>query len=487
MIKDTPIIFEKSIPGRVGASLPMLDVPETSLNSVFPSHLLRTSEPDLPEVPEPEVVRHYTNLSVKNHHVDRDLYPLGSCTMKYNPKINDALAGLCGFAGLHPLQSDESSHGALRIVWELEQALLRMTGMSRATLQPSAGAQGEFVGALLMSRYHEMKQQKRRYILIPETAHGTNPATVKLAGFETCVVKSDSRGRVDLEDLKTKVNDETAGMMLTQPNTLGLFEDRIQDITRIVHERDGIMYMDGANLNALVGVAKPADMGFDITHINLHKTFSTPHGGGGPGSGPIAVVEKLVPYLPAPMIEERPDSRLFWNYDIPDSIGPIHSFFGNFGILVRAWAYIKTMGESGLRGMTKNAILNANYLKARISEKYDVPYTEGTMHEFVISGEKQKKQGTRVLDIAKMLLDHGFHAPTVYFPLLIPEAMMMEPTETESMETLDRFADSLLDIDRMVKDQPELLETAPLNTPVQRLDETLANRNPDLKWEADKV
>ena len=482
MIKNTPVLNKISKPGRSGCQLPALDVPETELEKYIPKTLLRQELPRLPEVAEPEVVRHFVNLSVKNHHVDRDFYPLGSCTMKYNPKVNDTIASLCGFSQLHPDQDTSGTQGALALVWELEQMLCKMTGMTRATLQPVAGAQGEFVGALIMSAYHHHRGEERQFILIPETAHGTNPATVRLAGFKTRVLKSDSRGRVDLDDLKSKLDDQVAGMMLTQPNTLGLFEDNISEITQLVHEMGGLMYMDGANLNALVGLSKPVDMGFDITHINLHKTFSTPHGGGGPGAGPIAVVESLVPYLPVPMIERVENGTYTLNRKYPHTIGPIHSYFGNFGILVRAWAYIKTLGDSGVCEMSRQAILNANYLKSRLQENYHIPHSDGTMHEFVISGTRQKERGMRVLDLAKALLDYGYHAPTVYFPLNVPEAMMVEPTETESKETLDNFADALLELDRLIDTDPESIQSAPHSTPVRRLDETRANRQPDLRW-----
>jgi glycine dehydrogenase subunit 2 len=481
MSKTASIIFDKSVKGRMGVKLPKTDVPEISLNDNIDANLLRSEFAELPELTEPEILRHFINLSTKNHHVDKDFYPLGSCTMKYNPKINDALASLPGFSNIHPDQPESSIQGALQLMYELEEMLIEITGMDRVTLQPSAGSQGEFVGILMMKKYHESKGEKRKYIIIPETAHGTNPASVILGGFKTRQVKSDDRGRVDIEDLKSKIDDEVAGMMLTQPNTLGLFEDNIEEICKAIHQVDGIMYMDGANLNALVGLSRPADMGFDITHINLHKTFSTPHGGGGPGSGPIAVVDKLVPYLPIPMIDKVDDGyKLSFGDD--RSIGRIHSFFGNFGILVRAYVYIKMLGVEGLNEMTRKAILNANYLKSRLDKYYDIPFSEGTMHEFVASGVKQKSKGIKVLDIAKSLLDYGFHAPTIYFPINIPEAMMVEPTESETKETLDRFADALIEIDELILSNPEKLTDAPISTPVQRLNETKANREPDLRW-----
>ncbi len=481
-MSDSRVIFEKSVKGRMGVALPKSDVPEISLSDSISPELLRETPAKLPEVSEPQVVRHYVNLSIKNHHVDKDFYPLGSCTMKYNPKINDALASLPGFANIHPHQSVENVQGALHIMFELEQMLLKITGMSEATLQPSAGSQGEFAGILIMKKYHKKNGEKRKYIIIPETAHGTNPASVSLGGFKPREVKSDNRGRVDLEDLKSKLDDEVAGMMLTQPNTLGLFEDQIEEISDAVHNVGALMYMDGANMNAVVGLCKPAEMGFDIIHINLHKTFSTPHGGGGPGSGPIAVVEKLVPFLPIPKLIKNENGKYNWKSDIPDSIGRLHTFFGNFGILVRAYVYIRMLGDEGLKSMTRNAIINANYLKNKLKDVYNIPFTEGTLHEFVASGINQKAKGVKALDIAKALLDYGFHAPTIYFPNNVPEAMMIEPTESETKETLDRFIEVMLKINDNINVDPDLIREAPITTPVTRLDETKANRELDLRW-----
>ena len=481
-MSDSRVIFEKSVKGRMGISMPRIDVPEVSLSDSIPPELLRETSANLPEVSEPQVVRHYVNLSVKNHHVDKDLYPLGSCTMKYNPKINDALASLPGFANIHPHQPVENVQGALHIMYELEQMLLKITGMSAATLQPSAGSQGEFSGLLIMKKYHEQNGENRKYIIIPETAHGTNPASVSLGGFKAREVKSDNRGRVDFEDLKSKLDDEVAGMMLTQPNTLGLFEDQIEVISEEVHKVGALMYMDGANMNAVVGLCKPAEMGFDIIHINLHKTFSTPHGGGGPGAGPIAVVEKLAPFLPIPKLIKDDNGKYNWISDLPDSIGRLHSFFGNFGILVRAYVYIKMLGDSGLKSMTRVAIINANYLKNKLKDAYNIPFTEGTLHEFVASGVFQKAKGVKALDIAKALLDYGFYAPTIYFPNNVPEAMMIEPTESETKETLDRFVSALLEINEKINSDPDLIRDAPMTTPVIRLDETKANRELDLRW-----
>ena len=481
-MSDSRVIFEKSVKGRMGGSLSNNDVPETLITDTISPELLRDSPANLPEVSEPQVVRHYVNLSVKNHHVDKDLYPLGSCTMKYNPKINDAVASLPGFANIHPHQPVKNVQGALHIMYELEQMLLKITGMSAATLQPSAGSQGEFAGILIMKKYHEKNNENRKYIIIPETAHGTNPASVSLGGFKAREVKSDNRGRVDFEDLKSKLDDEVAGMMLTQPNTLGLFEDQIEAISEEVHKVGALMYMDGANMNAVVGLCKPAEMGFDIIHLNLHKTFSTPHGGGGPGAGPIAVVEKLAPFLLIPKLIKDDNGKYNWISDLPDSIGRLHSFFGNFGILVRAYVYIKMLGDSGLKSMTRVAIINANYLKNKLKDAYNIPFTEGTLHEFVVSGVLQKAKGVTALDIAKALLDYGFYAPTIYFPNNVPEAMMIEPTESETKETLDRFVSALLEINEKINSDPDLIRDAPMTTPVIRLDETKANRELDLRW-----
>jgi len=481
-MSDSKVIFERSVQGRKGVSLPKSDVPEVKLTDSISQDLLRKQPANLPEVSEPQVVRHYVNLSVKNHHVDKDFYPLGSCTMKYNPKINDALASLPGFRDIHPDQPIETVQGALHIIYELKHMLLKITGMSDATLQPSAGSQGEFAGILIMKKYHEKTGNNRKYIIIPETAHGTNPASVTLGGFEPCEVKSDDRGRVDIDDLNSKLNGDVAGMMLTQPNTLGLFEDQIEKISKAVHNHGGLMYMDGANLNAVIGLCKPADMGFDIMHINLHKTFSTPHGGGGPGSGPIAVVEKLAEFLPIPRIIKNRAGLYNWVTDCPESIGRLHTFYGNFAILIRAYVYIRMLGENGLKSMSRNAIINANYLKYCLKDIFDIPFSEGTLHEFVASGVKQKEKGVKVLDIAKALLDYGFHAPTIYFPNNLPEAMMIEPTESETRETLDRFAEALLEINTLINTDPEQVRRAPIKTPVSRLDETKANRELNLRW-----
>ena len=403
--------------------------------------------------------------------------------MKYNPKINDKVAQMQGFAGIHPYQPVETVQGALHLLYELEKMLCKITGMSAVTLQPNAGSQGELLGIFLMKKYHDSNNEKRKYILVPDTAHGTNFSSIVIGGFKTRVIQSDRRGRVDINDLKNKLDQNVAGLMLTQPNTLGLFEDQIEEISDSVHKIGGLMYMDGANLNALVGLCKPVTMGFDIVHINLHKTFSTPHGGGGPGSGPIGVIKELKKYLPIPRISINNNNKYYWNDDFPNSVGHIHSFYGNFSILVRAYVYIKTLGDTGLKDMNRNAIINANYIKNCLMDHYDIPYHDGTLHEFVASGVKQKNKGVKVLDIAKALLDYGFHAPTIYFPGVIPEAMMIEPTESESKETLDRFIETMIEIDKLIDKNPENIINTPINTPVKRLDETKANRELDLRWE----
>ena len=486
MIKDTPIIFSKSIKGKKGCTIPKSDVPKYELSKYLKSQFIRKDKALLPEVSEPEVMRHFVNLSVKNHHIDKDIFPLGSCTMKYNPKINEQIASQNQFSGIHPNQSDKYSQSALQVIYDLEDMLKKITGMAAFTLQPSAGSQGEFVGLLLIHKYHDLKNNDKNIILIPESAHGTNPASVILAGYTPVELATDKRGRIDIDDLKSKINDNVAGLMLTQPNTLGLFEDQISLIADLIHKVDGLMYMDGANLNALIGLVKPTDMGFDITHINLHKTFSTPHGGGGPGSGPIGVIDKLKDMLPYPLVEKN-DNEYNWNYKIPNSIGKIHSYNGNFGILVRAFVYIKMLGEEGVKKMTKHAILNANYIKKCLSDKYDIPFSNGTLHEFVISATKQKERGVKALDIAKALLDYGFYAPTIYFPTNVPESIMIEPTESEDKETLDRFISAMIEIDQMIDSDKDKVINAPFKTPVSRLDETKANRELDLRWKKNEL
>ena len=477
----TPIIFTQSKDGRKGFSIPDNGISEFDIRKLIDKKYLRNKVANLPQVSEPQIARHFVNLSVKNHHVDRNFYPLGSCTMKYNPKINDSVAMLDSFANIHPDQNYESIQGVLKVLYDLGKYLCEITGMSSVTLQPSAGSQGELVGLLLMKKYHEIKGNKnKKHIIIPKTAHGTNPASVIMSGYQVKQVKSDERGRVCIEHLKELIDDETAGMMLTQPNTLGLFEDQIEKICDRIHDKDGLMYMDGANLNALVGMVNPCEMGFDITHINLHKTFSTPHGGGGPGAGPVAVNSKLEKYLPNPIIDYNQKEYFFKK--LKDSIGKVHSFNGNYGVLIRAYVYILSLGKEGLRDVSRKAVLNANYLKHLLMDNYDVPFKDGTMHEFVISAEKQKRKDLKALDIAKNLLDYGFHAPTVYFPTNIIESIMIEPTETETKETLDDFAGIMRFLDDNIDSQLAYFKEAPYKTPVRRLDETKANRELDVRW-----
>ena len=471
------LIFDLSREGRRGYSLSGNDCPELPLESILPSKFLRKAPADLPEVPESEVVRHFVRLSNLNHHVDKNMYPLGSCTMKYNPKINDYTCDLPGFSALHPLQPAATTQGALQLMYELAEMLREIAGMAAVTLQPAAGAHGELTGILLIKKYHEAQGgAKRHKLLVVDSAHGTNPASAALAGYEIISVKGNADGRTDLEDLRQKLDSDVAALMLTNPNTIGLFEKDIQQMAKMVHDNGSLLYMDGANMNALLGITRPGDMGFDVMHYNLHKTFSAPHGGGGPGSGPVGVSEKLVPYLPVPIIEKEGTTYKL-SYDRPESIGRMMNFYGNFAVLVRAYTYIRMLGPDGLRRVSENAIINANYLLSLLLESYDLPYPKPVMHEFCLSGDRQKKAyGVRTLDIAKRLLDYGFHAPTIYFPLIVSEALMIEPTETESKETLDVFAEALLSIAREAATTPEVVLAAPVTTPVKRLDEAMASR-----------
>lgn len=474
-----PVIFELSSPGREGVSLPDNDVFEEPVERLLPSTFLREDLP-LPEVAEIDVVRHFTRLSQKNFAIATVFFPLGSCTMKYNPMVHEEIARDPGWWGLHPYQPESTCQGALRLLKELEAFLCEIGGMDAVTLQPSAGAQGELVGLLLIRAYlRSQGQSHRKKVLVPQSAHGTNPATAARCGYEIVEVKSDARGRVDLADLDRQMDDTVAALMLTNPNTLGLFEDQMRTIAEMVHGRGGQMYCDGANLNAILGYARPGDMGFDVMHFNVHKTFSTPHGAGGPGAGPVAVKKHLEPFLPIPRIKETSEG-LVWDYDYPQSIGKIHPFYGNFMVLVRAYAYIRTLGPA-LRKVAEDAVLNANYLLYLLKEVYPTPYPGPCMHEFVVTANPLKRQkGIRALDIAKRLLDYGFHPPTIYFPLIVPEALMIEPTETESQETLSAYAQALLQI---AEEDPETVRNAPYTTPVLRLDEARAAREPNLQWE----
>lgn len=483
MQPEQTLIFEISRQGRTGYNLPTPTVPEIDVESLLPTSMIRQEAAALPEVSELDVVRHYTALSTRNHGVDSGFYPLGSCTMKYNPKVNEDMARLPGFAHIHPLQPIESVQGALELMIDLQEQLAEITGMDLVTLQPAAGAHGEWTGLMLIKAFHEHNGDvARTKVLVPDSAHGTNPASAVVAGFDTVTVKSNERGLVDLDDLRAKVGPDTAALMLTNPNTLGLFEADILEIATIVHEAGGKLYYDGANSNAILGIARPGDMGFDVVHLNLHKTFTGPHGGGGPGSGPVGVKQDLVPFLPAPIVT-RGAEGVTLDYDRPLSIGRIKPFYGNFGINVRAYSYIKTMGAEGLTRVSREAVLNANYMFARLKEAFDVPYDTYCKHEFVLSGKRQKALGVRTLDIAKRLLDFGYHPPTIYFPLNVEECIMIEPTETESKETLDAFCDAMLQIAKEAEENPEIVQTAPHTTIVKRLDETLAARKPVLVYE----
>lgn len=472
-----PLIFDLSRPSMRCGYMPVSDVPD---DIPLPSAELLRDDLPLPQVAESEVVRHFVNLSVLNHHVDKGFYPLGSCTMKYNPKVNETLASLPGFAGLHPSQPVSTVQGALKLMVELENWLKEISGLGAVTLQPAAGSHGELTGIFIVRKYHESRNDKRTKVLIPDSAHGTNPASIAMAGYEVVTIPSNSRGRVNLSLLKEALGPDVAALMVTNPNTAGVFEEEIDEVAKAVHEVGALLYMDGANLNSLVGLARPGDMGFDILHINLHKTFSTPHGGGGPGSGPVAVRADLEQFLPVPRIKARADGSLDWDYNRPNSVGRMHGWYGNFGMHIRALAYMKSLGTEGLKNMTETAILNANYLLARLKGAYKLPFDQFCTHEVVFSADNQVERGIKAVDIAKRLLDFGFHAPTINFPLVIHEALMIEPTETETIETLDSFADVMLQIDQESKDNPEMLHQAPITTPVSRFNEAAAARTLDI-------
>jgi glycine dehydrogenase subunit 2 len=475
-----PLIFEEGLPGRPGLPLPECDVPRADA-SALPEAMRRRAPAAWPEVSEPQVVRHFTRLSHLNYCIDTHFYPLGSCTMKHNPKINDRVALLPDFAGLHPLRPHQLSQGILEILFETERWLKELCGMDVFTLQPSAGAQGELTGILVARAYHESRGETRRQVLIPDSAHGTNPASVALAGLAAVTVKSTADGQVDLDDLTAKLGKDTALVMMTIPSTLGLFEPRIRDIAKRVHDAGALLYMDGANLNALVGLIRPGDLGVDILHVNLHKTFSTPHGGGGPGAGPVGVKRPLEPFLPVPRVVKQ-DGVFRRRLDFPQSIGRVHGFQGNTGVLLRAYCYMRLQGAEGFREMSENAIIAANYLQARLRPLFPKMPKGRCMHEVVVSGEGAFANGVRTLDVAKRLLDHGFYAPTIYFPMIVPEAMMIEPTENESRETLDRFVDAVRLIVEESRTAPDTVKTAPHTTPVRRLDEVKAAREPRLRY-----
>lgn len=480
--QDFPLIFERSKEGRTGYSLPELDVPEEDLQEDLTEDYVRKEAADLPEVSELEIMRHYTGLSNRNYGVDTGFYPLGSCTMKYNPKINEDVARMPGFAHIHPYQDPKTVQGALEMMYDLQASLAEITGMHAFTLQSAAGAQGEWSALMMIRAYHEARDDyQRTKVIVPDSAHGTNPASAAVAGFDAVTVKSNEKGLVDIEDLRRVVGTDTAALMLTNPNTLGLFETEIREMAEIVHSAGGKLYYDGANLNAIMGYTRPGDMGFDAVHLNLHKTFTGPHGGGGPGSGPVGVTEELARYLPKPVLTKKDDMFVF-DHDRPDSIGRIKSYYGNFAINLRAYTYIRTMGAEGLKKVSEYAVLNANYMMRKLEQKYVLPYQQHCKHEFVLSGKRQKKLGVRTLDIAKRLLDYEYHPPTIYFPLNVEEGMMVEPTETESKETLDGFIDAMISIAKEVEDDPELVQEAPYHTIVKRMDETTAARKPILRY-----
>jgi glycine dehydrogenase subunit 2 len=479
---DFPLLFELSQPGRTGYSLPPLDVPETDTTEAFDSAYIRTEPAALPELSELQIIRHYTALSRRNYGVDSGFYPLGSCTMKYNPKINEDIIRMDGFSHVHPYQDPKTAQGALELMFDLQEQLKEITGMYDVSLQPAAGAHGEWAGLMMIRALHEKNgETQRTKVIVPDTAHGTNPASATVAGFEAVTVKSNEQGLVDLDDLRRLVGEDTAALMLTNPNTLGLFEKDILEMAEIVHEAGGKLYYDGANLNAIMGYTRPGDMGFDVVHLNLHKTFTGPHGGGGPGSGPVGVSEELAAFLPKPVVRKQ-DGIVILDEDRPESIGRVKPYYGNFGINVRAYTYIRTMGPEGLKRVSEYAVLNANYMMRRLSEVFELPYTQHCKHEFVLSGRKQKKLGVRTLDIAKRLLDFGYHPPTIYFPLNVEEALMIEPTETEAKETLDSFIDTMLEIAKDAEENPEIVQEAPYTTIVSRMDETTAARKPVLRY-----
>ena len=473
------LIFEKSRAGRRAGRPPHTDLTTPEI----PSELRRAEPPRLPEIAETDLLRHFTELSTRNFGIDTGFYPLGSCTMKHNPRVNERLAALPGFRDLHPLEDEERAQGALRLCVELQEVLAEVTGLDAVSLQPAAGSQGELTGLMLMHAYFSDRgeDEQRRKIVIPDTAHGTNPASVTMAGYELVGVQTDPRGNVDVDDLRTKVDETTAGLMLTNPSTLGLFDENIEEISRIFHDAGALMYYDGANLNAVCGISRPGDMGFEIVHINLHKTFSQPHGGGGPGGGPIAVSERLEPYLPVPAVVRDVDAYRL-DYDRPKSIGKVRGFFGPFGVFVRSYAFIRAYGPA-LREMSEVAVLNANYLLALLRGEYDLPFDRLCMHEFVLSARRLRREhGVSALDVAKRLMDYGFHPPTIYFPLIVPEALMIEPTETEAKETLDAFADAMKTIAREAAEEPELLKQAPQGTVVGRLDEVKAAKRAIVRY-----
>ncbi len=480
--RSESLVFERNSPGKSGAELPPLDVPPVSAQEILGDEFYRPDLDGFPEVSELEVIRHFTRLSTWNYGIDTGLYPLGSCTMKYNPRVNEAVARLEGLATDHPYTPEPLAQGCLKVLWETARCLEEITGMDAVSLQPAAGAQGELTGLLMMRACLEDRGARRKYVLVPDSAHGTNPASATIAGYESRNIKSNAMGCVDLAELRHAMTEEVAGLMLTNPNTLGIFEAEIRQVCEIVHAKGGLVYMDGANMNALVGVARPGTFGVDVMHLNLHKTFSTPHGGGGPGSGPVAVKKILEPYLPAPVVESSPDGALRLNYERPKSIGRVRAFYGNFGMAVRALAYMLAYGPHGLRQVTEDAVLNANYIRTRLKDVFDLPYDLPCMHECVFSDRRQAAKGVRTGDIAKRLIDYGFHPYTVSFPLIVPGAMMIEPTESAGKAELDAFIDALRSIAQEIEEDPQFVLKAPHSTRVSRLDEAAAARKPVLRW-----
>jgi glycine dehydrogenase subunit 2 len=478
---DEPLLFELGSPWRTGFSLPECDVPKTPL----PEDRVR-DDLTLPEVSERDLIRHFTRLSQLNFSIDTGFYPLGSCTMKYNPRVNEEMARLPGFAHIHPYQDEGLVQGALRLMYELQEYLAEIAGLPAVSLQPAAGAHGELTGMLMVRAYHQDRHdRKRRVVLVPDSAHGTNPATAAMCGYRVMTIPSDGRGNIDADILRGRADESIAALMLTNPNTLGLFEERILEVAEIIHGVGALIYCDGANMNALLGIAKPGELGMDILHYNLHKTFSTPHGGGGPGSGATAVSEDLAPFLPLPLVARRETSegtRYYLDYDHPLSIGKVGSFYGNFGVMAKAYTYIRSLGGDGLREVSEHAVLNANYLLSQLKGYYYLPYDRLCLHECVFSGKWQREISVHTLDIAKRLIDLGFHPPTIYFPLIVEEALMIEPTETESVETLDAFISAMRQIAQEVEVDPELVCSAPQRTPVTRLDEVTAARRPNVRW-----
>ncbi len=478
---DHPLLFETTSAGACAVSLSESDVPGCDALEVIGREHVSAAGPDLPEIGELDLVRHYTRLAHRVYSVDANFYPLGSCTMKYNPRINERAAGMPGFAALHPLQNDDDVQGMLELLFRLRSYLEEISGLAEVTLQPAAGAQGEMTGLMLINAYHRSRGENRRKVLAPGSAHGTNPATCTMCGRFACVVKSKSDGRVDLDDLRSQVDDDTAALMLTNPNTVGVFDEQIVDIANILHARGAQLYMDGANMNALLGIAKPGDFGVDAMHFNTHKTFSTPHGGGGPGAGPVGVAEHLRPFLPVPQVERRPDGGFTWSYDRPKTIGKVRSFYGQSGVLVRAYAYIRGLGANGLLDVSRIAVLAANYLAARLKKRYHMPFPPPYAHEFV-TVPRFGHSGVTEIDVAKRLIDFGFHPPTMSWP--IHHCLMIEPTETESLATLDAFADALLAIADEIEHDPQTVKSAPHTAPVKRMDEVSAARRPNVRWKS---